>query len=209
MWAREVMSSYSFVKEVSSIDARRWFLQILRCLRCEKCVNSIVITDENFPVEIENSPVTLKTTCFGLHFFVPDPREDVRMENLLSLVLNIDYCHLVACDLKDAACIRIAAVIRGRIWEFEFRTNVANAIKRVIDNYSTEADRENVLRNFEEMGSHSINIEPQNTISNVDTIGTPHGWSPQRRVGVWIFVPSSSGPTWSRRETVLPSQLNM
>lgn len=199
------MSSFSFVNNIfSSTDAKRWFLQILRCLRCEKCGEGIIIPGENFPIETGESPVILKTTCFGLHFFVPDPVEEMQLRNLLFLVLNVDYCHLGGCELKGNE-LYITTSIRGGMREFTFKTEAASAIKEVIDKYSTEMDRQYALSKCRNGFSYPINVEPQNS-SPAETISTSiFEWSPRRRF-VGTMPSSSSNPTQTNPEARLSLQ---
>lgn len=169
---------------MESINAKGYFLQILRSLCCEKWIRFLPMPVEDFQLKDisqlqgEKCCVKLKASCVGLHFFTLDPAEDLQARSFLSLCLNIDYSDLVDCTL-EAGDLFIEAAIHGRLKKFQLKTREAEKIKQVVDEHSTTLDRSFALCPFKSKPSHLIDNEPQGSSPQNRIMDKPHDSSSQ------------------------------
>lgn len=143
------MSAYSFLGEVSSLNAKQWFLQILRSICCKKCMSCDVVVDSDFPVGTKaRRNLFLKMTCFGMYFFEHDRSENREVDTILKIVLAIDYFKLGDCKLQKNE-FSVKAVLKGKMREFKLKTKEAPKIKSVLDLHSNARQRENFSKFYE------------------------------------------------------------
>lgn len=131
-WAREVMSCYTFIGDIKSLEAQRWFLQIFRFLPCEKSTECVVTACEDFPVELkEKHPMTLQMNCAGLLFFAP-AKASPQFDSFPSPVLNINYSQLGKCE-PNRDGLYVEAAIKGKMLDFHLKTKTARTVKDVVE----------------------------------------------------------------------------
>lgn len=142
------------------IEAKRYFLQILRQIRCDKFENCKVWAQDDFPVNIGSTPkpLTLNTSCTGLFFFEQDPNEDRQYgENsgglLRSVKLKIDFYHLAYIRLskynkKNLKFLHIKAVINEKIIHFHVATEFGKEIIAAVDLHAPEVERDAILNKY-------------------------------------------------------------
>lgn len=153
------MSAYSFVGEMTNLNAKRFFLQILRSMCCEESIECEVILNIDFPITwYEEQPLLLKTTCFGLLFCVTEQSEDMHINDPV-LLLNIDYSQIMNYGVEGDVLL-ISAVIEGRETEFKLERNAA-AVKKVVDAHYSKEDQKKLAHYFggEKLSSTQIAIE--------------------------------------------------
>lgn len=181
-----MLSSYTYIGDVTSLEAKRWFLQILRSIQCEACVNCAVVPNGDFPIKPkDHESIILRTTCIGFLFFVSKKDNKSQLLETIRFVLKIDYSEIGEYRL-DGAELFLKASIKGRIREFRLETFDAEILKKVVDTHFRSPQNE-LLARYQVTASHPIEIVfPQDSTSR-DT-ETPLCWSPEPMAGSSFHV---------------------
>lgn len=157
-------------------DAKRWFLQNLRCLCCESFLDCIVTAKKGFDINYrENSELFLKVSCTGLYFFLPNQADNPPMHEdseIASPVEIIDFMDLGPCQLKGNT-FHFKAVVRGVVEKkFEMEMIQGKELMNAVNAHSNKNDRENVLRTFRRTHSHQIETNNNSDSETEDDVIT-------------------------------------
>lgn len=155
MWTSAILTCSEFIGELSKIDAQRYFLQIVREICCHRCVSHDVSPSPDFPIQLQQNDLklTLKISCSGMYFFVPDcfdgtsPEEECT-RTLLCAIMIVDFTRLGFCELQDDV-LYIKAIMNGEIKEFHLESvHQGQNIKDVVDHHVPKLEREAILSKY-------------------------------------------------------------
>lgn len=155
------------MRETSIDDAKRWFLQILRCLRCSYSLNCTVIATQGFTTNAEEKELVLKVNCTGMYFFLPDQADDPSMDDHDELIFPfeiIDLFQLGYCELRRNSTIHMKAVVRGKQKEFQMKTTNGRELMDAVNVHVTQKERAAFLEKYSKTHSHPVmdsNVETE------------------------------------------------
>lgn len=177
-WTIEIMEWFKRIGHMSRTDAKRYFLQILRHLRCDKCVDCEIVVQNDFPVHIEETTkrLRLNTTCAGLFFFKQDPSDhfgEYCNGWLRSVILKIDFYHLASIhlfhlDQHERDFLNIQAVINGKLKRFRVATNFGKRIMAAVDAHAPKVEREAILNKYTRKHGVSGSVHALIPVSNLN-----------------------------------------